>query len=69
VEDCVATSVRGKAIWQRYLMRHLAQVKAATQLWVHRMLRAQSYRTWYPDTTAVCLAQEMFLVMFKSTWV
>ena len=63
VEGCVASSVRGKAVWQVYLLTHLAQAKAATQLWVHLTLRAQSYCTWYPDATAVCLTQGMFLLM------
>jgi len=49
-----------------YLLTHLAQAKAATQLWVHLALRAQSYCTWYPDATAVCLTQGMFLLMSYS---
>jgi len=57
---CVATSVRGKAVWQLYLLTYMAQVKEANKLWVNLMLGAQSYCTWYPDATAVCLTQGMF---------
>jgi len=63
VEGCVASSVRGKALWLVYLLTHLAQAKTATQLWVHLTLRAQSYCTWDPDAIAVCLTQGMFLLM------
>ena len=49
-----------------YLLTHLAEAKAATQLWVHLTLRAQSYCTWYPDATAVCLTPDMFLLMYPS---
>jgi len=58
---------RGKSVWKLYLLTHLAQVRAVTQLRAYLSSRAQSHGTLYLDATAVRLAQGILLLMRPST--